>query len=69
MYEETEGGHEVAYVQEAWNNTYRVRRLDPKALLGKGAMLASNKNRVYDLDCFIALKEGSVRLGYLENDG
>ena len=56
-------------MQEAWKRGYAVRRLLANALTGLGAMLASNKDRVYVLDSSIPHEHEMVRRGYLQVDG
>lgn len=60
---------EVEYAQEAWKKGYGVRRLFANALRGRGAMLASNKGRVYVLDSSIPHENEMVSRGYLKVDG
>lgn len=67
--DDNKSGFEVVYVQEEWKKTYAVRQLLANALRGTGAMLESNKGRVYVLDSSIPHDNQRVARGYLKVDG
>lgn len=68
-YKTTEIRSEVEYEQQEWKEGYGVRRLYAAALLGRGAILKSNQNRVYVLDSSIPHENEMVGRGYLKVDG
>lgn len=57
---------EAVYVETAWQPHLMVRPLDPHALLGDGALLRSNKGRVFVLDSSIPCADQFVKRGYLK---